>query len=164
MDDHRVGADLRARADVDRPQQLRPRADHHVGVNGRVTLPTREASPAERDPLVERHVVADLRGLPDHDAGAVVDEEGIADPCRRMNLDARRDPADVSQAMRDHRNARLVHRVRDPVHQQRLDAAVGEQDLQPAESASSGIALLRRGQVLPQLAPDTRQGPETEHR
>ena len=41
----------------------------------RVALAAGEAGAAERDALVERHPVADLGGLADHDAGAVVDEE-----------------------------------------------------------------------------------------
>ena len=41
-------------------------------------LPRGEAGAAERDALVERHAVADLRRLADHDARAVVDEEVAA--------------------------------------------------------------------------------------
>ena len=34
---------------------------------------------AERDALIDRHVVADLGGLADHHAHAVIDEEAPAD-------------------------------------------------------------------------------------
>ena len=60
--------------------------------------------------------------------------------------------ARVGDGVRHDRHARLVHRVRDAVGQQRLDAAVGEEDLEPADSARRGVALLRGGQVLAQLA------------
>src|SRR4029453_9963595 len=45
--------------------------------------------PAEGDPVVEHHVVAEDRGLADHDAHAVVDEEASADRGPRMDLHAR---------------------------------------------------------------------------
>ena len=78
-DDDAVGADLRAVADADRAEQLGAAADRHVVLDRRVALAGREAGAAERDALVERHVVADLGRLADHDAGAVVDEEALAD-------------------------------------------------------------------------------------
>ena len=40
------------------------------------------------------------------------------------------------------------------MRQQRLDPAVGGQDLGAADVASGRVALLRGGQVLPQLARD----------
>ena len=46
-----------------------------------------KAGAAERDALVEGHVVADLRRLADHHAHPVVDEEAVADPRRGMDLD-----------------------------------------------------------------------------
>ena len=87
VDDDRVGADLRAVADPDRPEQLRPRADRHVVLDRRVALAGREAGAAERHALVERHVLADLGGLADHDAHAVVDEQPVADVGGRVDLD-----------------------------------------------------------------------------
>ena len=44
---------------------------------------------AQRDVLIELDVFADGGGLADHDAGAVIDEEGIPDLRARMNVDAR---------------------------------------------------------------------------
>ena len=44
-----------------------------------MALAALEAGAAQRHPLVEGHAVADLRGLADHHAGAVVDEELAAD-------------------------------------------------------------------------------------
>ena len=61
------------------PSSFAPGADHHLVADRRVALAAREAGAAERDALVHRHVVADLGGLPDHDAGAVVDEQPAAD-------------------------------------------------------------------------------------
>ena len=49
----------------------------------------REAQRAERHALIKLHVVADLGRLADHHAGAVVDEEVLADLAPGMNVDAR---------------------------------------------------------------------------
>ena len=50
-----------------------------LSLDRRVALAAREPGAAERDSLVEGHPVADLGRLADHDAGAVVDEELVAD-------------------------------------------------------------------------------------
>ena len=152
-----------ATAHVDRAEQLRARSDDDVVLDRRVALAAREAGAAERHALVERHVVADLGRLADHDAGAVIDEERVADPRRRVDLDARQDAARVGHRVRHDRHAGLVERVRDPVGEQRLDAAVGEEDLEPADAARGRVAFLRGRQVLPQLAGDPRECAQAEH-
>jgi hypothetical protein len=113
--------------------------------------------------LVERHVVADLGGLADDDARAVVDEQRLADPRARVDLDTRRHPPHVGERMRDDRQARLFRGVRDAVNEQGLHAAVGQEDLRAAEPTRRGVAFLRGGQVLPQLTRHARQGAESEH-
>ena len=60
-DDDAVGADLRAMADRDRPEQLGAGADRDVVLHGRMALAGRKAGAAERHALIERHVVADRR-------------------------------------------------------------------------------------------------------
>ena len=57
------------------------------------------AGAAQRDALVQQHVVADLRGLADHHAHAVIDEEAAADARAGMNLDARQS----ARKLADHR-------------------------------------------------------------
>ena len=47
-----------------------------------------EMAGAEGDGLVDTHIVADDRGLADHDAGAVIDEETRSDAGARMNVDS----------------------------------------------------------------------------
>jgi len=68
---------------------------------------------AERDALVERHVVADLRRLADDDPGAVVDEEPLADPRRRMDLDPGPRAREHRQRARRDRHPGRVQAVRD---------------------------------------------------
>ena len=49
------------------------------------------------------------------------------------------------------------------MRQERLHAAVGEQDLGAADVAGRGVALLRGGQVLPDLPHHPRECAEPEH-
>ena len=57
------------------PSSFAPEPIVTSSLDGRVALAAREPGAAEGHALVERHPVADLGGLADHDAGAVVDEE-----------------------------------------------------------------------------------------
>ena len=145
------------------PSSLAPGADHHVVAHGRVALAALEAGAAEGHLLVERHVVADLGGLADHHAGAVVDERAAADVGRGVDLHSGQGARGRGQQARRERDARIVHHVGDAVGEQRLHAAVGEEDLDPAHVAGRGIAVLRGGEVLAQLARDTGEGAEAEH-
>ena len=111
VDDHRVGADLRVGTDLDRAEQLRAGADHHLVADGRVALAAREARAAERDALVHRHVVADLGRLPDHDAGAMVDEQAAPDLRGGVDLDPGPTRAMFASTRGTQRHAGLVQRV-----------------------------------------------------
>ena len=50
-----------------------------------------------------------------------------------------------------------------PVRQQRLHAGPGGEDLERRHAARGGIAVVRGGDVAPQLAGDAPEGAETEH-
>ena len=65
---------------------------------GRVALLAQAAGPAKRHALIEHHVVADLGRLADDDAHAVVDEQALADPRRRVDLDAGQRAVQVGDA------------------------------------------------------------------
>ena len=56
-----------------------------------------------------------------------------------------------------------MYRVSHAVHQQRLDAAVGEEDLGSPDFARGGVALLGGRQVLAQLARDPCERSKPEH-
>jgi hypothetical protein len=86
---NRVGADLGAVADLDRPEQRRAGADHHLVAHGRVALAARETGAAQRDSLVDRHVIPHLGGLADHHPSPVIDEQPTPNPSGGMNLDPR---------------------------------------------------------------------------
>src|SRR3546814_19445151 len=97
----------------------------------RVPLSFLQGSAAEGDALVERHVVADLRGLTDHDAHAVVDEQPLADPGAGMDLDAGEDAAEMRDEASQQVPAATPRRVRHPMEHQRVEAGVAQRHLQP---------------------------------
>ena len=72
---------------TDRPEDLGPGADHHAVAQRRMALALVPGGAAERHAVIQGDVVADLGGLADHDAGAVVDEEAPADARAGMNVD-----------------------------------------------------------------------------
>ena len=115
--------------------------------SGRVALAALEAGAAQRHPLVERHPVADLRGLADHHAGAVVDEELAADPRRRVDLDPGHRAGQVGDRPRRQRHPGLAQRVRDAVGEQRLHAGPAGEDLEGRDPLRGRVAIARRGDV-----------------
>ena len=90
------------------------------------------ARAAQRHALVEQHVVADLRGLADHHAGTVIDEEAAPDGGSRMNLDPGEEAADLREHPRHQRHAPPVQAVRHAVRQDGVEARVAEEDFQHA--------------------------------
>src|SRR6476660_3945724 len=75
LDYHRVRADARTVPDLDRPQDLGAGAEHDPVAQRRVPLALVPRGAAERDAVVKRAVVTDLRGFADHHAHAVIDEK-----------------------------------------------------------------------------------------
>ena len=147
---------------VDRPEQLGAGADRHVVLDRRMALAALKAGAAERDPLVDGHARADLGGLADHDAGAVVDEEVVADPGGRVDLDPG-DGAGRRRARRDDRDAGLVQGVGEAVGEDRLDPSPGGEDLERAGVAGRGVAVARGGDVGADLLDHPGEGSEAEH-
>ena len=133
VDDDRVGADLRAVADRDRPEHLRARPDRDVVLHGRVALAGGKAGAAERHALIQGHVVADLGGLADHHPHPVVDDEARADLRRRVDLDPGHRARERRDQPRQQRHAGAVQRVREPMGEQRVQARPRGEDLQRAD-------------------------------
>ena len=162
-DHDRVRADLGAVADPDRAEQLGARADRHVVFDRRVALPALEAGAAQRDPLVDGHAGADLGGLADHHARAVVDEELLADPRRRVDLDPRDGARRVGERGGSERHPGLVQRVGQAMGEDRLDPAPRGEDLERAGVAGRGVAVTCGGDVGAELLEHARQAVEAEH-
>ncbi len=79
--------------------------------------------------MIQRHVVADLSGLADDRAKAVIDEETPADLRARMDLDARREAGDVAHESAQPLEAVGPERMRDPVHPHRMEPGIEQNDL-----------------------------------
>ena len=98
-------------------ENRRPGINHHTVANVRMALDTLDKRPvfpdfetlcAERNMLVQLHVIADRRRLSDDDTGSVVNKEVTADGGTGMNVDTR-DPVGVLRHhARDKRNLHLV--------------------------------------------------------
>ncbi len=89
----------------------------------RVTLAGLPRGPAQRHPMVQRAIVADLRGFPDDDAHPVVDEHPAPYGRARMDLDAGQPPAPVGKPAGKPAQAQPPQPMRHP--------AVPDQRVQP---------------------------------
>src|SRR5438093_5765585 len=141
-DDDRACPDLRVLADRHVTDYLRARADHNVGVQGRVPLGPPGARPAQGHPLEEVDVVLDDRGLTDYDPHPMVDEEPFSDACPRVDLDPGECPAQVRHEPRRHAQPAPVQRMRKAVDLAGVKAGIGEYYFEVA--GRGGIALPRR--------------------
>src|SRR5450759_554740 len=110
-DDDAAGADLGVVAHGHRAQHLGPGAEHHVVAHGGMPLAGLLARAAQGDSLLHGHVVADLRGLSDHDSGAVVDEQAVADARAGVDLDAGEKAVELADPARHDRYAHIVEPV-----------------------------------------------------
>ena len=100
LDDHGVGADAYALADGNRAKDLGAGTDHHAIGQRRVAFAFVPGGAAQRDAVVERDIVADYGGFPDHHAGAMVDEEAAANGGTGVNVDVGQHPAKEGQQAR----------------------------------------------------------------
>src|SRR5688572_11283967 len=134
-----VAADDAAAADRDAPEHGRARVDRHVVLDDRVArlaldqaaggLVDLEALRAERHALVERDAITDDRGLADHDAGAVVDEELAADRRAGVDVDAGPPVRVLGDEARQQRHVERIEDVRDAMARDREHAGVGVERL-----------------------------------
>ena len=93
---------------------------------------------AQGHPVIERDVVADLRGLADHHAHAVVDEEAAADAGAGMDLDAGQEAAEMRERRgRSSRQPRLQSAMGQPVQTDGMEARIASAP-PPAATARPG--------------------------
>ena len=130
-EDRRPGVDDDVVADV------RMALDSLDGVAVFVQL---KALRAERDALIELHMLADGRRLADDDAGAVVDKEVVADRCARVDVDAGELVGVFGHHARQHGDAHFVQPVRHAVNADGFKRGVGEHDLVAAHRG--GVAVV----------------------
>ena len=161
LGDERVAADDGVCADDGlAAEDGRAGVDRGVVADGGVALAghgmaVARAERAERHALIELDVVADDRRLADDDAGAVVDEEILADLRTGVDVNAGRAVGVLAHDARDERNLALIELVRHAVDEDRVQAGVGEDDLLLA--AGGGVAVEVCGHVFHEHRLDLRQ-------
>jgi len=120
----------------------------HAVADGGMALAGLRAGTAERDTLVDRDVGAYLRGLPDHHAGGVVDEQAGAEPGRGVDLDTGQYPGQFRGQPREQPGVPVPEPAADPVAPDRVHAGIAQDDRQ--SRAGGRIPVHGRPDVMPQ--------------
>src|SRR5215470_14486216 len=82
---------------------------------------------AQRDLVIQHHVGADLGRLADHHAGAMVDEEALADAGARMDLNSgRRQSTDLRDKTWDDRDMPAIESMREAVQEHSVKPLIGQ--------------------------------------
>ncbi len=147
MGDEHVGAD-----DAIPPDHRFAAQDGGAGVDGHVVLdggvalfaPQALAAPGgqgtQGHALVELDVVADDRGLAHHNAGAVVDEEILADGCPGVDINAGDAVGMLRHHARQHGHPQGIQHMRHAVNRNGEQAGVAEHDFIGA--VGGGVAVV----------------------
>ncbi len=99
--------------------------------------------------MIEGAVIADLGGLADHDAHAVVNEQTAADRGARMDLDPRRHPSDMRDKAARKIPATHPQPMRHAVEEQCLEAGITQHDFKARPGR--GIARKRCVNLVAQV-------------
>ena len=110
------------------------------------------AGAAEGDAVVDGAVVADLGGLADDDAHAVVDEQALADLRAGVYLDAGHMPRKLRKRTREEKVLVLIEPVCLAVVKQSMEALIEEDDLE--RGARRRVAVADRTSVVEQALED----------
>jgi hypothetical protein len=130
--------------------------DRRMALVRRQRLGDRER--AQGHSLVELHVVADLGRFADHDAGAVVDDDRMAERRAGVDVDAGPLVRPLGQHARQDGHAQLVEPMGDAMDGDGQEAGVGQDDL--VDALGRGVAALDCRGVDHQLAVDLGQRAE----
>ena len=144
--DDGIGAYGGAGAYRDGAEDLRAGANGDVIADGGVALGLGEDLAAQGHAVVEHDAVADLRGLADDDAHAVVDEETAADGGTRVDLHAGEEAVDLRENARRASPASLPHPVADAVAPDGMEAGIHDGILYVA--ARGGVMISGVGEIL----------------
>jgi hypothetical protein len=117
---------------MDVAQDLGSGAHDNVVAEGGMTFAFFLAGAAQRDTLVNQAVVADLGSLADDNTHAMVDEEPAADCRAGMDLDSRKETADLRDDTRQNRYAGFAKTMRKPVREDGVNSGVTEEDFEGA--------------------------------
>ena len=113
---------------------------------------------AQGHALVKLHVLADQAGFADHDAGAVIDEEIVADRGPGVDVDAGEIVCVFGHDPRDQRHLLLVQFMGDAVDADGKQAGIGKNDF---VGVSGGrVAIKRRLHIGGERGAERREGAE----
>src|SRR5204862_1735755 len=150
LNDDGVGADACALADDEAAQDLGAGAYHHTGAERRMTFRAAiERRAAERHALVDSAAVADLGGLADHHAHAVVDEDAGADFRARVDFDAGEEAPEMRGEAPEPLQSMQPEAARELVDPDRVQTRIAGQHL--PSTAGRRVALEDAGDIAAQL-------------
>src|SRR5690606_22947644 len=129
LDDDRVRSDAGSLADLDRAEDLRPRADHDARTDRRMSFLAPKRGSAERDPLVDADAVTDLGCFSDHDAHSVIDDD-FPELRSGMDVDAGEKARQFRNETRQQRNLQAKEKMGEPMEEDRFHARVEQKDLE----------------------------------
>ena len=141
-------------ADLDIADDLGARADQHAVGDLRMAVAVFLAGAAERHVMQHRDVVADHRGLADHEAGGVIEEDAAADLRRRMDVALEHRRRAALQVIREVLAALAPEPVRKPMRLNGVEAFVVEHRLD--EAVGRRIAVEGRDDVGAERLADLR--------
>src|SRR5581483_8642585 len=122
--DDGVGPDPAVVSDGDGAEDFGAHADQDPIADGGVALDFLQAGASERHLMVHQHVVADHRRLSDDDPHPVINEEAPSNGRARMNLDARKEGAELRDPARQQLTAMLPQPVGEPMGPEGVQAGV----------------------------------------
>src|SRR5690606_30709555 len=132
LQNDRIGPDIRLVSNFKGAKNFGTRSDDDVIADGRVAFALFLAAPAKSNSLIDNHVIPNFASFPNDDAHAMVNEQPIADPCSRMNLDSRKKAAGLRNDPSDREPPTAIESMRQPMAPYGMQPGVGEDDLEPA--------------------------------
>lgn len=148
LGDHRVGTNAGVMADGDGTENLGAGADQHAISKSRMALAGIPGDPAEGHTVIKGHIVADLGGLADHHATAMIDEEAPANGGAGMDVDLADEPRQKAQQPGQIAPAPAPQSMGQAMDQQGMDAGIGGEHLEMG--AGSGISTKHAAHILAQ--------------
>jgi hypothetical protein len=108
-----------------------------------------EACAAERDPLIDDAVIADLRRLADYDAETVVDKDTPANFCARVNFDARQHPTQMRDKASQPIKMSIPQAMSQAMRHEGMQAWIAREDFELA--ARGRVSLQNTGYIFAKI-------------
>ena len=127
-------------------ENFRSPTNHHLVFNSRMPLAVLFASASERDALIQSHVVADDRSLPDDHTKPMIDEQPTANLGSGMNFDSGQEARHLREPSPKKKEIMVPQPVIDAVEPYRVQPCVAEENF---ETRLGGwVALQHRDHVF----------------